>query len=73
MIVLTMQIEGRGEETPFESIVGTLLLQVTLKSSNLNKTLKCTITFVQNEALLNSTFISPAGTISRRQISQVRL
>ena len=59
-----MQIEESGEETPFESIVGTLLLYATLKY---------TITYVHNETLLNSTFISPVGIISSRQISQVRL
>ena len=37
------------------------------------KTLKHTITYVHDEALLNSTFISPVGTISSQQISQVRL
>ena len=37
------------------------------------KNFETTITYVHNEALLNSTFISPVGTISSRQISQVRL
>ena len=51
----------------------TVLTMQIEQRGNLKTTLKHTITYVDNEALLNSTFISSLGTISSQQISQVRL